>query len=501
MSEHFTGIRTTSQERSALRFTKMDSNRHAAVDVFDQYGRRLSTRRSSGTSEKVGSEASPEVRPTSSSSAIGTSYETPFEPTSAIGTPYLNPAEPNTSIGTPYVTPSRPAAATVMSGLGSDIERERIEREGGPVGDSYVAPAVEAAPVREEAKPSKMHGIYEKVVGSVQSGLGKMTGSERMEVKGLQKKIVGEQEVEAVKALQKESKSATAAHMATEGQGNFGPSAVAGQGGRLCGTREARDEDFAQGRRLAEVSVASLRVDFPVDIDVHFHVINNGEGIDNGDLPQNMIEDQIRVLNEDFKGTGLFNFRLAAVDRTTNATWFTMGYESTEEREMKRTLRKGGPTDLNVYSADIALLGWATFPSWYAGDPQDDGVVIAHASVPGGSRERFNLGKTLTHEVGHWLGLFHTFTGGCSYPNDGITDTVPQKNSTEGCPIGQKTCTRDDFPRDQQHIFERADLNVTQDPIHNFMDYSDDACMNEFTPGQAEKMRSEWVLFRAGGKA
>ncbi|KAJ3090857.1 hypothetical protein HK102_002458 [Quaeritorhiza haematococci] len=287
--------------------------------------------------------------------------------------------------------------------------------------------------------------------------------------------------------------------LALIGMLQLGPSAVAAQ--RACDTREARDEDLARGRRLSEVSAASLRVDFPVDIDVHFHVINNGEGVDNGDVPQNMIDDQIRVLNEDFKGTGLFNFRLAAVDRTTNATWFTLGRESIEEMDMKRTLRKGGPRDLNVYSANIRALGWATLPVDYESDPTSDGVVISHSSVPGGSRAPFNLGKTLTHEVGHWLGLFHTFQGGCSYPNDGITDTVPQKFPSEGCPIGQKTCTRDDFLRDQQHIFERADLNVTQDPIHNFMDYSDDACMNEFTPGQAEKMRTEWTTFReVGGK-
>ncbi|KAJ3090856.1 hypothetical protein HK102_002457 [Quaeritorhiza haematococci] len=336
----------------------------------------------------------------------------------------------------------------------------------------------------------------------------------------------------------------------------LGPSAVAAQGGRACGTREPRNEDIARGRvcicfcaakiivvslfwkrvvipdaqlivssfplllrvtrprpepkpgvvatlqRLAEVPASSFQSAFPVNVDVHFHVINNGEGVDNGNIPQNMIDDQIRVLNEDFKGTGLFNFRLAAVNRTTNATWFRLNPETTEEREMKRTLRKGGPKDLNVYSVNLTgLLGWATFPSDYQSNPTDDGVVIAHSSVPGGSRARFNLGRTLTHEVGHWLGLFHTFQGGCSYPNDGITDTVPQKTSTQGCPTGRKSCTRDDFPRDQQHIFDRADFNVTQDPIHNFMDYSDDSCMNQFTPGQTEKMRSEWTTFREGGQA
>ena len=73
---------------------------------------------------------------------------------------------------------------------------------------------------------------------------------------------------------------------------------------------------------------------------------------------------------------------------------------------MKIALKQGLPSDINVYSVNSItgtsgdLLGYATFPSSYEDNPQDDGVVILASSVPGGSGAPFNLGKTLTHEVG-----------------------------------------------------------------------------------------------------
>lgn len=228
--------------------------------------------------------------------------------------------------------------------------------------------------------------------------------------------------------------------------------------------------------------------DLRVTIPVYVHVISAGPTLAEGNIPTSQVEQQVAVLNKSFAGTydGVrtpFSFRLAGVTRTQNAAWFAMGYGSRAEREAKAALRQGGADALNIYTtngADDALLGWATFPSSYRGQPSRDGVVVHFGSVPGGYIERFDLGFTATHEAGHWLGLFHTFQNGCGASGDRVDDTPAQQTPTRGCPEGKDTCSA-----------------PGTDPIHNFMDYSDDPCYTQFSAGQSQRMTEQFLYYRA----
>ena len=249
-------------------------------------------------------------------------------------------------------------------------------------------------------------------------------------------------------------------------------------GVRGCATAEPSVEEMqtVQGaveQFRAENKSAMARANGSVTVPVYFHVINQGSGVSNGDLTSTMVNESIAVLNSAYANTP-YKFNLVTVTRTTNSTWFNSCDASSTETAMKTALRQGGPESLNIYSCKPGggLLGWATFPNWYASNPKDDGVVILYSSVPGGTAAPYNEGDTLTHEAGHWLGLYHTFQNGCNKRSgDYVSDTPPEKSSAFGCPVGRDTCSGGGV-----------------DPIHNFMDYTDDACMYEFTAGQADRM-------------
>ena len=252
-----------------------------------------------------------------------------------------------------------------------------------------------------------------------------------------------------------------------------------------CGTRAGTESEAAAVQQ--ELSRHERSVSAEV-IPVWFHVISSGPGTANGEVPDSWIRAQMRVINNSFAGytggayTG-FRFELAGVTRTTNADWFFMRIQSQEEHRAKMALRRGDAGTLNVYTTfGGGYLGWATFPNSYKSQSSDDGVVVDFNSLPGGTYDVYSEGDTLTHEIGHWLGLYHTFQNGCSTNGDYVADTNAEKYPAFECPAGRDTCTKNTFPG--------------ADPIENFMDYTDDACMYLFTPGQTDRMQAAWASFR-----
>ena len=227
-----------------------------------------------------------------------------------------------------------------------------------------------------------------------------------------------------------------------------------------------------------------------IPVYVHKMLSKTGEG----DVTDAQITAQIDELNQDYAGrdesghTGRANgdetapantgahFYLAGVDEYRNDTW----HHDRQSTTYRAQTRQGGPKSLNIWLVDFKYLGIATFPWDYAQNPAIDGIRVQWNSLPGGDITHYNLGKTATHEAGHWLGLYHTFQGGCTATNDEVADTPAQGSSTAGCPEGRDSCSLPGL-----------------DPIHNYMDYSYDECYDEFTPGQASRIQQMWTAYRA----
>jgi len=236
----------------------------------------------------------------------------------------------------------------------------------------------------------------------------------------------------------------------------------------------ARDQ-----RRVPNVSALAT-----VTVPVVAHVIMENTTRAGGNIPDSMVRSQIDVLNRAYAGgTGgaatAFAFSLTKINRVTRPAWTPIVAESSAEVQMKSTLREGDMGTLNLYISDLVdYLGWGTFPQ--STFDSYDGVVLLNESLPGGTATPYNLGDTGTHEVGHWLNLYHTFQGGCGATGDRVSDTPAERSAAFGCPTGRNTCPA-----------------TGADPITNFMDYTDDSCMFQFTAGQASRMLAAWNAFRA----
>ena len=225
-------------------------------------------------------------------------------------------------------------------------------------------------------------------------------------------------------------------------------------------------------------------------IDVRWHVITRSDGT--GGVTRAQIADQLAVLNNAYGGRSstrdaptIFRFVTKSIDRTANDDWYDWSdpdVDPADDQEAKAALHRGGWDDLNVYIAALGdgLLGYSEFP--FDTTLVEDGVVILNDSLPGGSAVPYNEGDTLTHEVGHWLGLFHTFENGCTSPGDSVADTPYQADGDNifSCDESLDTCPA-----------------PGKDPVHNFMSYGDDPCLDRFSFGQSLRMALVWFAYRA----
>lgn len=237
------------------------------------------------------------------------------------------------------------------------------------------------------------------------------------------------------------------------------------------------------------------------EIPVVVHIIEHTNG--DGQISDALVQSQIDVLNEDFRalpgtpGANGFDvgirFVLASTDpmgnptngitRSVNNTWFN------DNGSYWNTLAWDTSVYMNVYTNNAGgNLGYVPdLPQGAGAGRAMDRVVILWSAfgrdAAGGPP--FDQGRTLTHEVGHYLGLEHTFNGGCGASTtpgcytdgDLICDTNPEQSDTSGCPGSKTSCG-------------------SSDPIDNYMDYSDDTCMELFTREQSRRMRCSLLNYR-----
>jgi len=275
------------------------------------------------------------------------------------------------------------------------------------------------------------------------------------------------------------------------------------------GARARRAELKQRLRESIDSGVAARTTRDLVTIQTVVHVVYRR---DEENISDEQISSQIEVLNCDFRATnedraqvpgvwqGLvadanIEFELATEDPEGNPT---DGITRTQtEREYfgnegnpVKYAEAGGtppwPTDryLNLWVCNLegGLLGYAQFPSM---PPETDGVVILYSAfgTTGAAQAPYNLGRTATHEVGHFLNLFHIWgdSDDCS-GSDEVSDTPPAEGPNEGRP---------DFPHVSCNNAPNGDMFV------NYMDYTNDEAMFMFTAGQVLRMNATLATERA----
>lgn len=251
--------------------------------------------------------------------------------------------------------------------------------------------------------------------------------------------------------------------------------------------------DMQQKLGTSDVTAAAdLATTSSAVVDVYVHVITDGTAATN--ISDQVIARQLAVLNAAYGGTNAgalastpFSFNLVKTERINNARLANKVTPGSQSEKKIKANRVGDASTLNIWITGLGssqggqLFGWATFPSDYTRAPGMDGLMVDRRTLEGapGAFSGYSEGDTATHEIGHWLGLYHTFQGGCT-GGDEVADTAPEASPASGCPTGRDTCTA-----------------AGEDPIHNYMDYSSDPCLTQFSQGQADRMAAQWSTYRA----
>lgn len=240
-----------------------------------------------------------------------------------------------------------------------------------------------------------------------------------------------------------------------------------------------------------------------VEIQVVWHVIRQSNGA--GNVPDARITSQMEILNEDYgalagtpgaQGTDTrvrfvlatrdpFGQPTTGINRYSNNTWYNDG------GSYWNTLAWDPDRYMNVYTlgapgGNNGVLGYVPFIPQTGGGAvggNSDRVVLLNDAVGRNAPlAPYNQGRTATHEIGHFLGLYHTFDGGCGNSNcystgDLICDTNAESSPEFNCPNNSSSCG-------------------SSDPVRNYMNYSPDTCMTNFTQEQARRIRCTLEFYR-----